>query len=108
MPSNLYLGLVPAEGGDDVPGLLPRPDDGEPAAAAAAAGGEGAGHGGLGAGAVGEGAVLRNVREVRRPGREAQLGLHLPPAAAAAAAAAGHGRVVVVVVGFGSAASPAF
>ncbi|EEE57325.1 hypothetical protein OsJ_07427 [Oryza sativa Japonica Group] len=39
------------------------------------------------------------------PAREAQLGLHLPPAAAAAAAAAGHGRVVV---GFGSAASPAF
>lgn len=94
-----YLRVVRAEGGDDVPGLLPRPDDGEPA-------GEGARRGGATttttaaaalAGAVTnlqaagrEGAVLGDLREVARattllrPG-EVELGrLHLPAAAAAA------------------------
>jgi hypothetical protein len=31
MHASLYLRVVCAEGGNDVPGLLPRPDDGEPA-----------------------------------------------------------------------------
>lgn len=94
-----YLRVVRAEGGNDVPGLLPRPNDGEPAGRVRARrrGGTAALASRAAARAVAhhaarEGAVLGDTREVAR-GRaqllallrtgEVELGrLHLPGTAA--------------------------
>lgn len=103
-----YLRVVCAEGGNDVPGLFPRPNNGEPAGVrarrrgttAAALARAAASRRAVANDAGREGAVLGDPRQVARggalvallrPAGEVELGrrLHLPATAAAATAIVG-------------------